>query len=71
MAGTTHAVWTRKDLVGIADLTREEIEMVLDAAPQFGACPSAPAASVGAAALQGRLVVLWFHEPSTRAPVLL
>ena len=66
MAGTTHAVWTRKDLVGIADLTREEIEMVLDAAPQFGAVSQRASGIKKVPLLQGRLVVLWFHEPSTR-----
>ncbi len=66
MAGTTHAVWTRKDLVGIADLTRGEIEMVLDAAPQFGAVSQRASGIKKVPLLQGRLVVLWFHEPSTR-----
>ena len=66
MPGTTHAVWTRKDLVGIADLTRGEIEMVLDAAPQFGAVSQRASGIKKVPLLHGRLVVLWFHEPSTR-----
>ena len=28
-------VWTRKHLIGIEELSREEVEMVLDTAPQF------------------------------------
>lgn len=59
-------VWTRKDLIGIEDLSRQEIEMVLDTAPQFAAVSRRESGIKKVPLLQGRLVVNWFHEPSTR-----
>jgi aspartate carbamoyltransferase catalytic subunit len=58
--------WTRKDLVGIEDLTREEIETVLDTAPQFLAVSQRASGIKKVPLLQGRLVVNWFFESSTR-----
>lgn len=58
--------WTRKDLVGLADLSRQEIEAVLDTAPQFLAVSQRESGIKKVPLLQGRLVVNWFHEPSTR-----
>lgn len=59
-------VWTRKDLVGIEELSRDEIEMVLDVAPQFAAVSQRESGIKKVPLLQGRLVVNWFFEPSTR-----
>lgn len=59
-------VWTRKDLVGIEDLSRDEIEMILDTAPQFLAVSKRESGIKKVPVLQGRLVVNWFYEPSTR-----
>ncbi len=59
-------VWTKKDLIAIADLSRAEIELVLDTAPQFVAVSKRSSGIKKVPLLQGRLVVNWFHEPSTR-----
>jgi aspartate carbamoyltransferase catalytic subunit len=59
-------VWTRKDLIGIEPLSREEIELVLDTAPQFVAVSKRESGIKKVPLLQGRLVVNWFYEPSTR-----
>ncbi len=66
MAEASRAVWTRKDLIGIAELSRQEIEMVLDTVPQFVAVSQRSSGIKKVPLLQGRLVVNWFHEPSTR-----
>jgi aspartate carbamoyltransferase catalytic subunit len=58
--------WVRKDLIGINDLSREEMEMILDTAPQFVAVSRRSSGIKKVPLLQGRLVVNWFHEPSTR-----
>ncbi|NUM52167.1 MAG: aspartate carbamoyltransferase catalytic subunit [Candidatus Hydrogenedentes bacterium] len=58
--------WTRKDLIAIEDLSRQEIEMVLDTAPQFVAVSRRGSGIKKVPLLQGRLVVNWFFEPSTR-----
>ena len=60
------AEWTRKDLLGIEGLTRSEIELVLDTAPQFVAISKRESGIKKVPLLQGRLVVNWFHEASTR-----
>ena len=62
-------IWTRKDLIGIADLSREEIELILDTAPQFVAVSARESGIKKVPLLQGRLVVNWFHEPSTRTRI--
>lgn len=64
--GTTKLAWTRKDLVGLEPLSREEIELVLDTAPQFVAVSERESGIKRVPLLQGRLVVNWFYEPSTR-----
>jgi aspartate carbamoyltransferase catalytic subunit len=66
MADGQATVWTRKDLLGIEDLSREEIELILDTAPQFAAVSQRSSGIKRVPLLQGRLVVNWFHEPSTR-----
>ncbi len=58
--------WTRKDLIGIQELSREEIEVVLDITPQFREVSGRKSGIKKVPLLQGRLVVLWFFEPSTR-----
>ena len=64
--GTPKLVWTRKDLVGLEPLSREEIELILDTAPQFVAVSERESGIKRVPLLQGRLVVNWFYEPSTR-----
>lgn len=59
-------VWTRKDLIGLEPLAREEIEMILDTAPQLLAVSQRESGIKKVPLLQGRLVVNWFYEPSTR-----
>jgi aspartate carbamoyltransferase catalytic subunit len=63
-AGRT--VWKRKDLIGIEELSRAEIELILDTAPQFVAVSARESGIKKVPLLQGRLVVNWFYEPSTR-----
>jgi len=58
--------WTHKDLLGIKELTRADIETVLDTAPQFVAVARRKSGIKKVPLLTGRLVVNWFHEPSTR-----
>lgn len=66
MPTTREMVWTRKDLIGIEELSREEIELILDTAPQFVAVSKRESGIKKVPLLQGRLVVNWFYEPSTR-----
>lgn len=58
--------WTHKDLLGIEQLSRADIERVLDTAPQFAAVSRRESGIKKVPLLQGRLVVNWFYEPSTR-----
>ena len=58
--------WTRKDLVGLEEVSRDELEMILDTAPQFLAVSERESGIKKVPVLQGRLVVNWFYEPSTR-----
>ncbi len=58
--------WTRKDLTALEDLSRREIELILDTAPQFAAVSKRESGIKKVPLLQGRLVVNWFFEPSTR-----
>jgi len=57
-------VWTRKHLLAISDLTREEILHVLDTAAGFQEVSTRSVKKVPA--LRGRVVVLMFFEESTR-----
>jgi aspartate carbamoyltransferase catalytic subunit len=54
----------RKDLLGIAELTPEEIELVLDTAEAMKEVGTRPSKKVPA--LRGKTVVNLFYEPSTR-----
>jgi len=56
--------WTRKDLLGLEDLSREEIELVLDTAESFKEVSERPVKKVPA--LRGKTVVNLFFESSTR-----
>ena len=56
--------WTRKDLLGIADLAQGEIELVLDTAESFVEVASRPIKKVPT--LRGRTVINLFFEASTR-----
>ncbi len=58
------AQWTRKDLLGIQELTREEIQLVLDTADSFKEVSSRSIKKVPA--LRGKTVVNFFYEVSTR-----
>jgi aspartate carbamoyltransferase catalytic subunit len=60
-------VWKRKDLVGLQDLGVAEIEAVLDAAAGFKASGNGEIRTVRA--LEGRTLVNFFVEPSTRTRV--
>lgn len=54
----------RKDLLGIADLTAPEIELILDTAASLKEISARPIKKVPT--LRGRTVVSLFYEPSTR-----
>ncbi len=66
MSTATPTVWKRKDLIGIEGLSREEIELILDTTPQFHAVSQSGSGIKKVPAMQGRLDVNWFYEPSTR-----
>ncbi|MCX8082964.1 MAG: aspartate carbamoyltransferase catalytic subunit [bacterium] len=56
--------WKRKDLIGLEELTRSEIETILDMAVSFKEVSSRRVKKVPA--LRGKTVVNLFFEPSTR-----
>lgn len=59
--------WTRKDLLGLAGLDREEIELILSTAQSFKEVSTREIKKVPA--LRGKTVVNLFYEPSTRTRV--
>ncbi len=61
------AAWTRKDLLGLEDLSKEEIELLLDTANSFKEVSTREIKKVPA--LRGKTVVNLFYEPSTRTRV--
>jgi aspartate carbamoyltransferase catalytic subunit len=61
------ATWTRKDLLGLEELTREEIELILATAESFKEVSTREIKKVPA--LRGKTVVNLFYEPSTRTRV--
>jgi aspartate carbamoyltransferase catalytic subunit len=63
----TAADWTRKDLLGIAELSVAEIELVLDTAESFEEVATRPVKKTPT--LRGKTVVNLFFEPSTRTRV--
>ncbi|MDX1630563.1 MAG: aspartate carbamoyltransferase catalytic subunit [Thermoanaerobaculia bacterium] len=58
------AVWRRRDLLGTADLSRDEITRILDTAESFREVAERPIKKVPT--LRGKTVVNLFFEPSTR-----
>ncbi len=66
MSGETapQTAWSRKDLLGIADLSSDEIELILDTAESFREVARRPIKKVPT--LRGRTVLNLFFEPSTR-----
>ena len=61
------SIWTRKDLLSIYDLSREEILFLLDTAAEFKKVSERSVKKVPA--LRGKTVVNFFVEPSTRTLV--
>jgi aspartate carbamoyltransferase catalytic subunit len=59
--------WKRKGLLGLEELTREEIELILEQAQAFKEVSTRPIKKVPA--LRGKTVVLFFVEPSTRTRI--
>jgi aspartate carbamoyltransferase catalytic subunit len=60
----TAASWQRKDLLGIADLSADEIRLVLDTAASFREVAARPIKKVPT--LRGKTVINLFFESSTR-----
>ena len=60
-------VWTRKDLLGLEELNKEEIELILATAESFKEVSTREIKKVPA--LRGKTVVNLFYEPSTRTRV--
>ncbi|WP_406695356.1 aspartate carbamoyltransferase catalytic subunit [Singulisphaera sp. Ch08] len=63
-SSTSPTAWTRKHLLGLEDLTREEIVAILDTADSFAEISQRSRKKVPA--LQGRIVFNLFFENSTR-----
>ena len=59
--------WTRKDLLGLEYLNKEEIELILDTAESFKEISTREIKKVPA--LRGKTAVNLFYEPSTRTRV--
>ena len=64
---STKINWTRKDLLGLQELTSEEIELILSTAESFKEVISRQIKKVPT--LRGKTVVNLFYEPSTRTRV--
>jgi len=60
-------LWARKDLLGLEELSREEIELILTTADSFKEVSTREIKKVPA--LRGKTVVNLFYEPSTRTRV--
>jgi aspartate carbamoyltransferase catalytic subunit len=60
-------IWTRKDLLGLEELSKEEIELILTTAESFKEVTSREIKKVPA--LRGKTVVNLFYEPSTRTRI--
>ncbi|MBU1045223.1 MAG: aspartate carbamoyltransferase catalytic subunit [Candidatus Omnitrophica bacterium] len=56
--------WTRKDLLGIEELSAQEIELILQTAESFKEVSTRSVKKVPT--LRGKTIVLFFFEPSTR-----
>lgn len=57
-------IWNKKDLLGLEELSKEEIELILETADSFKEISQRPIKKVPT--LRGKTVVLFFFEPSTR-----
>ena len=57
-------IWSRKHLLGVADLEVAEVEMILDSADSFLEVARRPIKKVPT--LRGRTLLGLFFEPSTR-----
>jgi aspartate carbamoyltransferase catalytic subunit len=64
-SGTVH--WTRKDLLGLRELSVEEINLVLETADAFKQVGTREVKKVPA--LQGKTLINLFIEPSTRTRI--
>lgn len=62
--GEAQGVWHKKDLLGIKDLTAQEIQLILDTAESFKEISTREIKKVPA--LRGKTVVTLFYEASTR-----
>ncbi len=60
-------IWARKDLLGLEELNKEELELILSTTDSFKEISQRPIKKVPA--LRGRTVVNLFYEPSTRTRV--
>jgi len=60
-------IWKRKDLLGLEELSREELEFILSTAESFKEVSTREIKKVPA--LRGKTVVNLFYEPSTRTRV--
>jgi len=59
--------WTKKDLLGLEELTKDELELILSTAESFKEVSTREIKKVPA--LRGKTVVNLFYEPSTRTRV--
>src|SRR3989338_5910183 len=59
--------WTKKDLLGLEELTRDEIQLILDTAESFKEVSTREIKKVPA--LRGKTVINLFYEPSTRTRI--
>lgn len=64
---TKKVKWTRKDLLGLEELSKEELEQILDTAESFREISEREIKKVPA--LRGKTVVNLFYEPSTRTRI--
>ncbi len=67
MNAASNTLWTKKDLLGLRDLTADEIELILDTAKSFSEVSQREVKKVPV--LRGKTVVNLFLEPSTRTRV--
>lgn len=67
MAAKENLIWTKKDLLGIEYLSKEEIALILDHAKSFKEVLKRPLRKVPT--LRGKTVVNLFYEPSTRTRI--
>ncbi len=65
--GIKKVIWTRKDLLGLEELSKEELELILDTAESFREISEREIKKVPA--LRGKTVVNLFYEPSTRTRI--